>query len=181
MADELTAEALIDALRNRGDARESACWPDCDPDYVAEYSLTAEHIPSLISLATQWLDEPSENNAVYAPVHAWRALGQLRAVEAVQPLLDVMDKLDEHGDDWYLQEFQSIFGLFGPPAIEPLTNYLADDSHGEFPRGKAANGLREIARRFPETSERIVVTDRRASTSSEGRWKPQRLLGRRFA
>ena len=90
-------------------------------------------------------------------MHAWRALGQLRAVEAVQPLLDIQDELDELDDDWYLEEFHHVFGLIGPPAIEPLAAYLSDDSHGEFPRVKAANGLREIVRRFPEAREQVVA------------------------
>ena len=157
MAEQPTTQSLIEALRSRGDARGTGRWPEGDPDYVAEYSLTSEHIPALISLATQWVDEPPENVAVYGPVHAWRALGQLRAVEAVQPLLDVQDELDELDDDWYLEEFHHVFGLIGPPAIEPLAAYLSDDSHSEFPRVKAANGLREIVRRFPETREQVVT------------------------
>ena len=157
MAEQPTAQLLIEALRNRGDARGTGRWPEGDPDYVREYSLTSEHIPVLISLATQWVDEPPENEAVYGPVHAWRALGQLRAVEAVQPLLDIQDELDELDDDWYLEEFHHVFGLIGPPAIEPLAAYLSDDSHHEFPRGKAAAGLREIVRHFPETREKVVA------------------------
>jgi hypothetical protein len=157
MAVQLTAELLSDALRNRGDARGTGRWPSGDPNYVVEYSLTSEHIPALISLATQWVDEPQENEAVYGPVHAWRALGQLRAVEAVQPLLDVQDELDERDDDWYLEEFHHVFGLIGPPAIQPLAAFLADESHREFPRVKAANGLYEIACRFPEMREPIVA------------------------
>ena len=74
MAAQPTAQLLIEALRNRGDARGTGRWAEGDPDYVTEYSLTSEHIPALISLATQWVDEPSENEAVYGPVHAWRAL-----------------------------------------------------------------------------------------------------------
>ena len=157
MAGQPTAQLQIEALRNRGDARGTGQWPERDPDYVAEYSLTSEHIPSLILLATQWVDAPPEDEAVYGPVHAWRALGQLRAVEAVQPLLEVQDHLDELDDDWYLEEFHHVFGLIGPPAIESLADYLSDDSHREFPRAKAANGLREIARHFPEERERVLA------------------------
>ncbi|MEX2307379.1 MAG: hypothetical protein WD738_07290 [Pirellulales bacterium] len=157
MAEQPTAQLLIQTLQNRGDARGTGRWPEGDPDYVGEYSLTSEHIPALISLATQWVDAPPENEAVYGPVHAWRALGQLRAVEAVQPLLDVQDELDELDDDWYLEEFHHVFGLIGPSALETLAAYLSDNSHGEFPRGKAAAGLREIVRHFPETREQVVA------------------------
>ena len=157
MANQTTAQWLLEVLRNRGDARGTGRWPEGDPDYFAEYSLTSEHIPALISLATQWFDAPQENEADYGPVHAWRALGQLRAVEAVQPLLDVQDELDELDDDWYLEEFHHVFGLIGPSAIEPLAAFLSDDSHGEFPRVKSANGLREVVRRFPEAREPVVA------------------------
>lgn len=156
MSDGPTVETLREALSRYGDARESG-WVEFDPNYVADHSLTAEHIPALISLATEWVDEPPESDAVYVPVHAWRALGQLRAVEAVQPLLGVQDELDERGDDWYLEEFYHVFGLIGEPAIEALAAYLSDDSYGEFPRGQAASGLCEIAKHVPETRERCVA------------------------
>ena len=156
MSCEPTPEAVIEALRQRGDASGDRDWPYGRPNYVAEYSLTAAHVPALISLATQWVDEPSESSAVYGQVHAWRALGQLRAVETIQPLLDVQDDLDERGDDWYLEEFSRVFGLIGPPAIGPLKAYLSDESHRELPRSSAASGLAEIARRYPETREQVV-------------------------
>ena len=157
MPDELTVDVRIEKLRNRGDAHGSYDWPQGDPDYVAEYSLTAEEIPALIALATKWVDEPPEKAVVYAPVHAWRALGQLRAVEAVQPLLDVQDELSRIGDDWYLEEFPHVFGLVGQPAIQPLAAYLADESRREFPRSAAASGLREIARHYPEWRAEVVT------------------------
>jgi hypothetical protein len=156
MSNELITEAVT-ALQKAGDACTTWRWLEGDPDYVAGYALTAEHIPALIALATEWVEDRPDDDTLFGPVHAWRALGQLRAVEAVQPLLDMQDELDEVGDDWYLEEFDHVFGLIGPPAIEPLAAYLADESHGEFPRVKAASGLQEIARRFPETRERVVA------------------------
>jgi hypothetical protein len=60
------------------------------------------------------------------------------------------------GDDWYLEEFHLVFGMIGPPAIEPLARFLADPSEGEFPRAKAAGGLSEIAQRYPENRGRIA-------------------------
>jgi len=157
MDNRTTAQLQVETLRKRGDAAGTGRWLKGDQDYVAEYALTSEHIPALISLATQWGAASSDPDAIYGPVHAWRALGQLRAVEAVQPLLNIQDALDELGDDWYLEEFHKVFGLIGPAAIEPLAAYLSDDSHGDFPRGSAANGLREIVRHFPETRARVVT------------------------
>ena len=87
---------------------------------------------------------------MYGPIHAWRALAQMRAAEAVRPLLDVQDQLDEVGDDWYLEEFPQVFGLIGPPTIVPLEAYLSETAHAEYSLVNAAYGLREIAIRFPE-------------------------------
>jgi hypothetical protein len=157
MPDQLTVDEQIERLRNRGDAHGTYDWPEGDPDYIAGYSLTAEHIPALIALAVQWIDSDADDDSVYGPIHAWRALGQLRAVQAVQPLLDMMDSLGERHDDWYLEEFPHIFRLIGVPAIAPLTAYLADDSHLAFPRVCAADGLREIAMHHPDKRSEVVA------------------------
>jgi hypothetical protein len=151
-----TTSNVIQALQGLGRPGRDENWPERDPDYVAEYGLTAEHIPALIDLATRWDDAWSDSEAVYAPVHAWRALAQLGAVEAVQPLLEAQRMLDEMGDDWYLEDFHLVFGLIGPPAIDKLAAFLADPSESEFPRTKAADGLAEIARRHPDTRARVI-------------------------
>ena len=56
-------------------------------DYPA-LGLTAEHVPELVRMALDddlhWCDW--ERAEVWAPLHAWRALGQLRAESAVEPL-----------------------------------------------------------------------------------------------
>jgi hypothetical protein len=157
MSDQQTIQGTLEKLRTRGDARGSTNWPNGEPDYLAEYALTDEHIPALISLATQWVDAPAEDVVVYGPIHAWRALAQMRAAAAVQPLLDVQDELNEVGDDWYLEEFPQVFGLIGPAAIEPLEAYLSETAHAEYSLVAAANGLREIAVCFPATRDRIVA------------------------
>src|SRR6266487_7140549 len=70
--------------------------PDEWPDY-RELGMGPEQIPALIRMAT---DEElnlaaAESTEVWAPLHAWRALGQLRAVEAVEPLLELFERLEE--------------------------------------------------------------------------------------
>ena len=93
----------------------------CDPDYVAEFGLSPEHIPALIEIARQWADdsERPQDETVYSPVHAWRALGQLKAAEAVASLLGIQNRLDVLGDDWYLDEFHDVFGLIGLAVLRP--------------------------------------------------------------
>ena len=149
-------ESVLDRLRHRGRPAPTEHWPDGCPDYVAEYSLTEQHVPALIEMATTYVDAELDNPEVYAQIHAWRALAQLRAVEAVQPLLDVQEELDDLNDDWYLEEFGAVFGLIGPEAIEPVAAYVRDTTRGPFPRQNAAGGLAEIATRFPESREQVI-------------------------
>ncbi|MGB3789468.1 MAG: hypothetical protein WA949_15770 [Phormidesmis sp.] len=52
-------------------------------DYVETYGLTDEHTPALIQLATKEELDWEEEGECYAPIHAYRALGQLRAVAAI--------------------------------------------------------------------------------------------------
>ena len=64
------------------------------PDYM-KLGLTKEHIPDLIRMAIDNdLHHAEEESAeVWAPVHAWRTLGQLGAKEAAQPLESFRFKL----------------------------------------------------------------------------------------
>lgn len=150
--------SAIERLSRKGDPRDTWHWHEGDPDYVVEFGLCPEHIPALIEIARQWADrgERFEDETLYAPVHAWRALGQLEAVEAVEPLLTMQNRLDELGDDWYLEEFHVVFGLVGPLAIPAMADYLADRGNSEYGRVSSANGLCEVGKRFPETRQQVV-------------------------
>ncbi|HLD65932.1 MAG TPA: hypothetical protein VJA19_07805 [Pseudomonas sp.] len=127
-----------------GDCRNFRQWPD----YLA-LGLGPEHVPDLIRMATDpdlnWAD--SESLEVWAPVHAWRALGQLRAEAAIEPLLALFHELED--SDW-APELSEVFGLIGPTAIPALMAYLTDPQHGLYPRAYAADSLGEIAKHHPE-------------------------------
>src|SRR5262249_22829229 len=79
------------------------------PDYL-RMGFGPEHIPELIRMATDrelnWADNDSP--WVWAPVHAWRALGQLRAAEAVGPLLQVLEEEEEEGGDYALDDLPTV-------------------------------------------------------------------------
>lgn len=117
------------------------------PDYPASYGLDASHVPSLIRLATDsgLYTADGASKEVFAGLHAWRALGQLRAGAAVEPLLFLLHEMAE--DDWALEELPRVFGMIGIPALTPLAEYLADPEGDLWTRVAAANGLREIAQR----------------------------------
>jgi hypothetical protein len=137
-----------------GEAREDAEWRD----YVATYGISNADIPELIRMATD-LDlnqADSESTLVWAPIHAWRTLGQLRAEEAVAPLLQFLDWAAEHHDDYALEDMPYVFEAIGPPAIPALAAFLADDSKQLWARSAALNGLQKIAERHPEERDRCV-------------------------
>jgi hypothetical protein len=136
----------VSELLTLGDCRLRS-WPD----YLA-LGLGPEHIPDLIRMALDedlhWAD--SDSFEVWAPVHAWRALGQLRAEAAVEPLTRLLVRIDEFSDDWVGEELPEVFGMIGPAAIPALTDYLADPAHRLWARVAATHSLGEIGKRHPE-------------------------------
>jgi hypothetical protein len=77
------AEA-VSRLLTVGDCRGMRRWPD----YLA-LGIGPEHVPDLVRMIQD--DELSQADPqsleVWAPVHAWRTLGQLRAETAIEPLM----------------------------------------------------------------------------------------------
>jgi len=124
-------------------------------DYLA-LGLAAKHVPELVRLALDadtYLND-SESPAVWASLHAWRALGQLRAESAIDPLLQLLDRVTD--DDWIQMDLPKVFGKIGPAAIPGLQDFLADAGNGEWSRITAIDGLIEIVKEFPETRERVI-------------------------
>lgn len=161
MPEQMTLFSPRKALEGFGDPRKLTRWPKGKPDYVSEFDLGPEHIPELIDLARFWVEredwpEDDTDIAIYAPVHAWRALGQLRAAEAVEPLLAMMNAMDELNDVWYLEEFPDVFALIGPPAFARAADYLDNPENFLFPRICAAHMLSKIADRHPEQRDDAV-------------------------
>jgi hypothetical protein len=138
----------VSRLLNLGEPRGNRDWPV----YTA-LGLTTEHVPDLIRvmLDEELNEADSESREVWAPLHAWRALGQLRAVDAVEPLLSLLWRIDERDDDWVGEELPRVFSMIGAPAIPALTAYLADSTHGLFARIAAAHSLEWISRRYSAT------------------------------
>ena len=141
----MTRRPFGNAWTRSGDPRKTWQWRTGEVDYVAQLGLTAGDVPALLAIAREWAepkDWPDDENYVagYAPIHAWRGLAQLRAPEALAPLLEMMDPLDKTGDDWCLDEFPHVFGWIGPSCLAALSDYLADAQHAMYPRVAAAEG-----------------------------------------
>lgn len=146
-----TYTSPVSRLLTYGDCRKSQEWPN-----YLELGFTQEHIPELIRMATDqelnWGD--SDDLEVWAPVHAWRTLGLLRAEEAIEPLMCLFHELEEL--DWMSEELPIVYGMIGVKAIPALARYLADTSHGIYPRLNAAHCLERIGNTIPAAREECV-------------------------
>ena len=122
-------------------------------DYVKAYGFTDEHIPDLVRLAAEeelnWDDE----GECYAPIHAYRALGQLKAETAIQPLISLLDIDDS---DWFMEDLPQVFGMIGPACIPPLIEYLNLDQPSSWSKIAAAGGVAKIAEFHPAHRDQCV-------------------------
>ena len=122
--------------------------PEDWPDYVAEFGLDPAHIPDLIRLACDTglsFGNHADDRVMWASMHAWRALGQMRAEDAVVPLLALSKTME--GDEPAAEEIPEVLGMIGPPAIPHIAAYLGDSSNMAVHESAAIDGIRQIVRR----------------------------------
>lgn len=143
----------VSKLLTLGDCREMRQWPD----YLA-LGMGPQHIPDLIRMVQDddLNQADSQNLEVWAPVHAWRAPGQLRAEAAIKPLLGILWRTDD-GDDWVGEEVPTVLGMIGPVALPPIAKYLADARNGLWPRLAAGQALVEIGKRHPAARDDCIA------------------------
>jgi hypothetical protein len=125
--------------------------------------FTREHIPDLIRLVEDeelrnlpWDEKGNVPPQVYAQVHAWRALAQLGAGEAIPCFTALLHYIDEDNDDYIGEEIPVMLGKLGVSAMDPCREYLADSSHSTFARVAAGYALSEIGKQHPETRDACV-------------------------
>ena len=142
----------VDTLLTLGDVRGKK-----KEDYLA-LGLGPEHIPELIRmLQDEDLHTADSGSAeVWAPLHAWRALGQLRAEAAIEPLLGQLYRIDDFNDDWVAEDMPDVLAEIGPAATEPTIAYLADIANPLWARVAAVRTLRKIAGRYPDERQSCV-------------------------
>lgn len=126
-------------------------------DY-GQMGIGPEHVPDLIRMACDSdLNEAFEDDPrVYAPLHAWRALGQLGAPEAAGPLALLLVRLPE--DDSANEELPEVLGMIGgDAAVGAAFGLLSNPVLKERTRISAAGALEEIGKRHPELRDRCVA------------------------
>jgi hypothetical protein len=138
-------------------------------DYPSK-GLRREHAADLIRMATDpaLLDGREEDLRAWGPLHAWRALGQIGAVEAVEPLLQLLRRIEENDDDSVGEELPKVFGLIGITALELLKQFASDEQNDTFARVAAAEGIKYIglgsAHRVPCAATLAELLERSGTT-----------------
>jgi len=126
------------------------------PDYVVNFGLAREHVAALACMVCDAAlnRADTDSSEVWAPMHAWRALGQLGVQEAVEPLLDFLRTSEN--DDAVSEELPVVFGMIGPSAVPHIAAFLSDRSNPTSPVATAMAGLRAIVARHPECRDDCV-------------------------
>ena len=110
--------------------------------------ISVQHIPQLVQLATDpyYLGHCYDKVAMWGPVHACRALGQLSAIEATEPLVAILKLIDEDDQDWIIEELPPVFERFGIKATATLMKYIQNLENPLFARITALDGLIKIGK-----------------------------------
>lgn len=89
-------------------------------DYVREFKLSPRHILELLQIVNAWR-QGGDGGEIgdWAELHARRALGELRAVDAIEPLIALSEV-----DDGAVLDLPIVAGLIGPSAIPHLMHSL---------------------------------------------------------
>jgi len=118
-------------------------------NYIETFGFTDADVPELIRMATDLdLNLEASSTEVWAPLHAWRSLGQLRAISTIASLFDNFEALEE--DDYLREDIQEVAALIGPETIPILTQYLTDPDNNLYLRWCCIDSLVEIWQDYPD-------------------------------
>ena len=136
----------VDKLLGLGEPENTPSWPN-----YLELGFKAKDIPELICMVQDMqLNQADEGSPlIWAPLHAWRALGQLGAEESIEPLIKFCAESD--GEDWAMQEIPIVLGMIGIKALPSLQESLADVENGTDVRGAMAEGMSHMVTKHSET------------------------------
>ena len=111
-------------------------------DYL-KLGLTADDVPELLRMIddASLYDLDLSGAEGWAPIHAWRALGQLRAAEAAEPLTKLLNRIETDDDDYAIEDIPIALAMIGAPAIAPLMNVIGDRDTPESVRTSAISAL----------------------------------------
>jgi hypothetical protein len=130
-------------------------WEDIPFSYdYLKLGFTAEHIPQLIQMATNPAPYRSEKaRHMWSVVHAWRVLAQLKAIEAVEPLLGMLELLP---DVDYANDLEEVFSAIGVEALPLLEKYIQQPHEDEFKALTAVDLVTALGETYPEARAEAI-------------------------
>ena len=139
-------------LLTYGNCEDKNGWPN-----YLELGFKEQHIEDLISMA---LDEElhqgkSDSLEIWAPIHAWRTLGQLKAVSSAKFLLKLLPKIDD-GDDWVAEEIPEVFKMLGPESIPAIQHYIETNEDEVWANVCAFHCLEKIGNEYEDSRAECV-------------------------
>jgi hypothetical protein len=172
-----TYQPPVDRLLSYGDCNELD-WKNF-PDYVTDLGLSQADVPELMRMMTDevlW-NSDADTLAPWGVVHAWRSLAQLKAMDAIEPFIALMDRYDD--DDWLLMDAFKVLGMYGEEALPTLAQHLADATHSEVTRSAIAEGIEAIAKAEPDQRDRCIeiLTQQLSNFAQNGKWLNGSLVG----
>jgi hypothetical protein len=135
-----------------------ADWDEWD-DY-SELGFTKEHILELIRLGTDWellvINNEMYDDEQWAPMHAWRILVQMQAVEAIEPLVQILDMGEELDNDMINEGLPEALEKFDAPVIAALAAFMNEPGHSASGYIHASAILTRIGMEHTEHHEHIT-------------------------
>jgi hypothetical protein len=111
-------------------------------DYLG-LGLSSDDIPALVAIVTDpALMASADLGKFWAPVHAWRTLAQLSAVEVVDPMIRL--RADWPDDELVIDDFPRVMEMVGRRAIPRLIEELHRSSDDPYFPASMAEGLGRI-------------------------------------
>jgi hypothetical protein len=144
----------VQALYKFGKADIDQTWPN----YIEELSLTKDDVSELIRIIkSSNLKNISPLSLIeeFAPMHAWRALGQLKVLDTIRILLEILTEEKNEEAFWFQAELPKIIGYFGIGAISIIVEFLSQTSDW-VNKSIVLEGLKNIALNNIESRDTVI-------------------------
>ncbi|WP_130733224.1 hypothetical protein [Flavobacterium sp. J27] len=145
---------LVKKLEEIGETSFDRRWPN----YVKRLNLKKKDSKILIEIISSSNLSLITDGALkeqFAPMHAWRALGQLQAKDTIKTLLAALIDLKNEEAFWFRIELPKVMKLIGNESIKPLTVFLKNNKNRWDDKLIVVKGLIEIAIQYPESKNSI--------------------------
>jgi len=121
---------------------------------IAQIGFSQAHVPDLVRMTRDRALNTMESEAAagWAPIHALTALASLDVSAHVAELLPLFD-IDS---EWFGEELPAMLGKAGQPALEPLRQYIQDNTRWQYGRWNAGTAVEQVAKQHPELRDQAI-------------------------